>query len=275
MRTLKQPSSGLLTAHATQEFVMTDPTTSAVTVKLPTFWPAQPTIWFVQAEAQFVLHGINNDSTKYYHILATLDQDTAVRISDVILNIPANDKFDLLKKWLLQTFELQETDRAEQLLILASAGLGDRTPSQLMEEILQLLGTKPFCFLCKQIFLRQLPTVVRTQLAEANFSSDPRAVVNQATTLWRTARLNNQLVGKTSGITPPNNELCTITKPNTLSATLTIHKIGANSITGSARLPESAKNHAVFRETPQLATSLIKLSPSSCIRHFVWSSFPH
>ena len=203
---------------------MTDPTASAVTVKLPTFWPAQPTIWFAQAEAQFALRGISSDSTKYYHVLAALDQDTAVRISDVILNVPANDKFDSLKKRLLQTFELQETDHAEQLLILASAGLGDRTPSQLMEEILQLLGTKPFCFLCKQIFLRQLPTVVRTQLAEANFSSDPRAVANQATTLWRTARLDNQLMGKTSGITSPNNELCTITKPNTLSTAPTIHK---------------------------------------------------
>ena len=115
---------------------MTNPTASAVTVKLPTFWPAQPTIWFAQAEAQFALRGISSDSTKYYHVLAALDQDTAVRISDVILNVPANDKFDSLKKRLLQTFELQETDRAEQLLILASAGLGDRTPSQLMEEIL-------------------------------------------------------------------------------------------------------------------------------------------
>ena len=192
---------------------MTDPTASAVTVKLPTFWPAQLTIWFVQAEAQFTLHGISSNSTKYYHVLAALDQDTAVRISEVILNVPANDKFDSLKKRLLQTFELQETDHAEQLLILVSTGLGDRTPSQLMEEILQLLGTKPFCFLCKQIFLCQLPTVVRTQLAEANFGSDPRAVANQATTLWCTARLDNQLVGKTSGITSPNNELCTITKP--------------------------------------------------------------
>ena len=55
-------------------------------------------------------------------------------------------------------------------------------------------------------------------------------------------------------------------------------KIAANSIAGSARLPESAKNHAVFRETPQPATSLIKLggrqlSPSLCIRHTVRRHF--
>ena len=93
-----------------------------------------------------------------------------------------------------------------------------------MEEILQLLSMKSFCFLCKQIFLHQLPTVVHTQLAEANFSSDPRAVANQATTLWHTTHLENQLVGKISGIISLNNELCIITKPNTLSTVLTIHK---------------------------------------------------
>ena len=80
---------------------MTDPTASTVTVKLPTFWPAQLIIWFAQAEAKFALHGISSNSTKYNHNLATLDQDTTVRISDVILNVPANNKFDSLKKWLL------------------------------------------------------------------------------------------------------------------------------------------------------------------------------
>lgn len=191
---------------------MVEPTISAATVKLPTFWPAQPTIWFTQAEAQFALRSINNDSTKYYHVLAALDQETAIKISDVIQSAPTTDKYNSLKKRLLQAFELQETERAEQLLFLASAGLGDRTPSQLMEEMLQLLGTKPFCFLCKQIFLRQLPTVVRTQLSDADFSSDPRLVANQATTLWRMARLDSQLAGRTSAVASPDTDLCAISK---------------------------------------------------------------
>ena len=179
----------------------------------------------MQAEAQFALRGISSDSTKYYHVLATLDQDTAVRISDVILNIPANDKFDSLKKWLLQqTFELQETDRAEQLLILASTGLGDCTPSQLMEEILQLPGTKPFCFYVSRFFCANCQ-----QLCAHNWQKQISvATLEQSLTklpmLWHTAHLDNQLVGKTSGITSPNNELCTITKPNMPSTTPTIHK---------------------------------------------------
>ena len=82
-----------------------------------------------------------------------------------------------------------------------------------MEEILQLLGSKPFCFLCKQIFLRQLPTVVRTQLIASDFSNDPRAVANQATMLWRAARVDNQFVSNTSVVPQPVAELSAATKP--------------------------------------------------------------
>ena len=83
---------------------MTDATTPtfAVTVKLPVFWQAQPAIWFEQAEAQFALRGISSDGTKYYHVLAALDQDTAARISDVIQNAPAFNKYNTLKERLLQ-----------------------------------------------------------------------------------------------------------------------------------------------------------------------------
>ena len=169
---------------------MSDPTAAAVAIKLPPFWPSQPSIWFAQAEAQFALRGITSDSTKYYHVLAALDQDTAVRLSDVIQRPPESDKYESFKRRLIQVFDLQESERAERLLTLASTGLGDRSPSQLMEEILQLLGTRPFCFLCKQLFLRQLPTVVRTQLAEVDFSQDPRAIANQATVFWQTACLD-------------------------------------------------------------------------------------
>ena len=66
--------------------------------------------------------------------IAALDQDTAVSISDVIQSAPTNNKYDVLKMRLLPVLELQESERAEQLLALASVGLGDRTSSQLMEE---------------------------------------------------------------------------------------------------------------------------------------------
>jgi hypothetical protein len=65
----------------------------AVSLKLSTFWMAQPDVWFAQAEAQFNLRGITADDTKYYYVLAALDQDTATRVSDLISQPSGENKY--------------------------------------------------------------------------------------------------------------------------------------------------------------------------------------
>ena len=84
----------------------------AVTLKLPTFWTSQPDIWFTQAEAQFTLHGIAADGTKYYYVLAALDQSTATHLLDLINNPPAHNKYKVLKDRLRDTFGLSKRERA-------------------------------------------------------------------------------------------------------------------------------------------------------------------
>ena len=86
----------------------------AVAVKLPTFWPSQPDVWFVQVEAQFHLRKITNNDTKYYHVLAALDQDTVTRLIDLITSPPDDDKYTALKTWLTETFGLSERERASR-----------------------------------------------------------------------------------------------------------------------------------------------------------------
>ena len=80
----------------------------AVALKLPTFWTSQPEVWFVQAEAQFQLRGIAADSTKYYHVLAVLDQETATRLLDLVSRPPSENKYEQLKARLLETFGRRE-----------------------------------------------------------------------------------------------------------------------------------------------------------------------
>src|SRR6218665_182323 len=41
---------------------------AAVSVKIPDFLPQHPSLWIRQAEAQFVLANVSQDSTKYYHL---------------------------------------------------------------------------------------------------------------------------------------------------------------------------------------------------------------
>jgi hypothetical protein len=162
-------------------FKMNTQDVHAVAIKLPTFWTSQPSIWFIQAEAQFNIRKVTEDSTKYYYVVSALDQTTASRIMDVLQHPPDEGLYDNLKKRLLETFGQTRRDRASKLLHLN--GLGDRKPSELMDEILSLLdGHKP-CLLAEQVFLEQLPEDIRVQIADSDFS-DPRKVALHADVLW-------------------------------------------------------------------------------------------
>ncbi|KFD51218.1 hypothetical protein M514_07818 [Trichuris suis] len=156
---------------------------NAVSLKLSTFWTSQPQVWFEQVEAQFNLHQISADTTKYYHVVSALDHDTACRVVDFLRHPPASNKYDSLKELLTRTFGMNESERAARLLHMT--GLGDRTPSQLMDEMLALMnGHKP-CFLFRQIFLEQMPNDIRLLLADSDFTY-PRQLAARADILWHT-----------------------------------------------------------------------------------------
>ena len=153
----------------------------AVSLKLPPFWTTHPRSWFAQAEAQFVIRGIVTDDTKYYYILASLDQDTATRLLDLLDNPPEEGKYQTIKARLLDTFDLSELERASQLLHIHP--LGAAKPSELMDEMLSLLGSHPPCLLFKQLFLERMPDDIRTQLVVVKHVSC-RAMAKQADLLW-------------------------------------------------------------------------------------------
>ena len=113
--------------------------------------------------------------------MAAVDQRTVERLLDVLENAPATDKYITLKARLLNTFSLTKQQRASRLLSIA--GLGDRRPSELMDEMLALLGDHKPCLLFEELFRQQLPADVRMAMANADFS-DPRAAAQVADQLW-------------------------------------------------------------------------------------------
>ena len=153
----------------------------AVSLKLPTFWPCQPEVWFAQAEAQFNLRKISSDDTKYYYVLSALDQPTATRLLHLISKPPTEGKYAALKDRLVATFGLSRTERASRLLHFRE--LGDTKPSNLMDEMLALLGDHPPCLLFEQLFLERLPEDIRIQLVDANVD-DYRHLARRADALW-------------------------------------------------------------------------------------------
>ena len=150
----------------------------AATVKLPDFWQNNPRSGFQHIEAQFQLRGITQDVTKYFHVVAALDASTTARCMARLEAPPAVGKYDALKAFLLDLFELSELEKADRLLSLN--GLGDGKPSELMERMLAVLGSADHSFLFAQIFLRQLPAPVCTALASP--SLPPRTTGRW---LWR------------------------------------------------------------------------------------------
>ena len=143
-----------------------DAKVSAVSVKLPTFWPDKVKLWFAQAEAQFLLRNITVDKTKYEHMITMLDSKTAELAMDIIGNPSDKDAYRALKTRLNCAFALSDDKKAKRILNMDE--LGDRTPSQCLSNMLTLVpeGQDPG-FLFRRIFLRQLPTKVRTHLAQS------------------------------------------------------------------------------------------------------------
>lgn len=139
------------------------PIAATVSVKLPPFYTEDPDGWFLQAEAQFEIRGISQDSTRYWHLAASLDASTASRAARVTKRYAGTLKYQHLKDWLLKTFGFSKFERAER--ILAVTGLGDRKPSELADYLLRTLGDHSPRILLQHILLRSLPQHVQDSLA--------------------------------------------------------------------------------------------------------------
>ncbi|CAB4045610.1 Hypothetical predicted protein [Paramuricea clavata] len=158
---------------------------NAVALKLPSFFTKRPAIWFAHAEGAFHLRNITDDCTKYHHIVQALPEEVSDEVADILEDPPEKgEMFQTLKSRLVEAFQLTSYQRAE--LLLSLPGLGDKRPSKLMTEMIMLLpkGEQPGS-LFRQIFLRQLPEDIRTQLVGLDIA-DNRQLAIKADALMAT-----------------------------------------------------------------------------------------
>ena len=59
----------------------------AVSLKLPAFSTSHPRFWFHQTKAQFALRQVTAGSTKFFYVVAALDQDSAQLVIDLLTEI--------------------------------------------------------------------------------------------------------------------------------------------------------------------------------------------
>ncbi|KAJ8030221.1 hypothetical protein HOLleu_26565 [Holothuria leucospilota] len=144
---------------------------AAVSIKLPPFWPKDPTIWFAQVEAQFITRGITLQSTKVAYVVASLQPEIAEEVRDLLITPPTEDPYDKIKTKLIERTQTSEQKRLHQLPI--SEELGDRKPSQLLRRMYQLLGQRQLeDSIFKTLFLQRLPTNVQLILASTRDTVD-------------------------------------------------------------------------------------------------------
>jgi len=145
----------------------------AVAVKLPLFWKTSPKMWFNQAEAQFAIKNITVSLTKYYHVIARIPEDVALKVQNVINHISttaSDTPYEDLKKRMLAAYTPGPMEMLD--LLIHHPTLGDRRPSDMMDEMLALLpkDEKPG-MLFNALFLGRLPPEVKSALVSVKFET--------------------------------------------------------------------------------------------------------
>lgn len=134
-----------------------------VALKLPPFWKNNIKLWFIQAESNFELSGITNENTKYNNIVAAVDPETLTNVSDILLNPPANDRYNILKERLIQEFSDSKNRQIRKLL--SELQLGDDKPSHLLRKMRELAGQSLNDDFLKNLWLQRLPSEIQTILS--------------------------------------------------------------------------------------------------------------
>ncbi|GFQ96827.1 uncharacterized protein TNCT_663991 [Trichonephila clavata] len=91
----------------------------------------------MQIEAYFRNSKIAADQSKYDIVMSTIEAEIISQTSDIVINPPANDKYDTIKNRLISVFADSGTQK-----LLTDLELGDKKPSQLFCEMRNLSDEK-------------------------------------------------------------------------------------------------------------------------------------
>ncbi|XP_054713662.1 uncharacterized protein LOC129223121 [Uloborus diversus] len=150
-------------------------TVSAVTIKLPAFWRANPELWFIQLDSQFKLANITAESTKFHHVVSALQPEELAVVGDIILQPPSSSPYTALKTRLCQQYAESETERFKSLI--SGMQLGDKKPSRLLLEMRSKSPSHISEELLKTLFLQRLPVNAQQILAISSDDLDKLAMM--------------------------------------------------------------------------------------------------
>jgi hypothetical protein len=141
-------------------------------VDLPAFWEADPVLWFRQCESAFRRAGTVSSGVKFDHVVGKLPNTVSLSCRSLLLSINFEDKdaYERLKDHLCRNYSKSKWQQGYSLL--DHPGLGDRRPSQLLQDMRALLPEKEaegVIFQC--LFLKRLPTTMSDAVMAAGLEN--------------------------------------------------------------------------------------------------------
>lgn len=126
-----------------------------VAIKVVPFLKDEPDLYFIQLEAQFSNALITNDQTKYNHAIANFDPKFLQKVTDLLRNPPAANKYAAFKARILKEFSDSQERKLHRLI--QDSVLGDDKPSQLLERMKDLAGNAINDDAIKSLWIQRLP----------------------------------------------------------------------------------------------------------------------
>lgn len=114
-----------------------------VAVQLLPFWDERPAVWFIKAEAQFILAGISSEKIKFCQVFSQLDHRYVMEVENIITFLPDEYPYTTLKTQLTRRLSLRE----QHICQLLRLEMGDRKPSQFLRHLRDLAPEVPDDFL--------------------------------------------------------------------------------------------------------------------------------
>ena len=151
-------------------------------ITLPPFWPENAAAWFAMAESRFRVRRVFDEWDRYDNLISALNADSIRLVLDVVTNPPAEDPYTFLRDRLLGTHLQTNYQRIERLIAIGP--LGDRKPSQLLAQMLEIcpVGEHRSQFFAFH-FLQRLPQELRIMLGDDDHQ-EIQQLAAKADRLW-------------------------------------------------------------------------------------------
>ena len=134
-----------------------------MSLKVPSFSPDEPEIWFALLESQFEHLGITDDSVKFTSVTTNLDLHHAKAVKDIILHPPRIERYPKIKTELIRRLSASKEKKVKQLL--THEELGDRKPSEFLRHLQDLAGPSVPQDFIRTMWCGRLPSSLQTVLA--------------------------------------------------------------------------------------------------------------